>query len=137
LFTEGERLSGLTVIRDIERSKLTQDQWDAVVKWRGDGYSHSWIARKVLEEFGVEISRERLGKVLGRRSGSEIPSEGARTVDAVLSPGEEQKVREIAAGLGIRILKGSRSGEGSISGLLRSLAYGEIEVRRSGRRRAG
>lgn len=81
-----------------------------------------WTDRDIGRAYG--ISRQRIGQVLGPRQ----RTEGRRPVPVPLTPDAHERLRQLAAEHGYRVLYGPRVGDGSLSDLLEAIAAGRMKL---------
>lgn len=111
--------------------KLSSEQWDTIAQWdREENLSRAGLQRRIKAEFGVDITRSRIGQVLGRRMGADDAPTGTREYKFVLLPEHNERLRELAAEIGERQFGGSVDAPGNISGMLRGIAEGEYAISR-------
>lgn len=121
------------MVRALERSKLTAEQWREVESLDREGVPRAEISRIVRRNHGVEITRARLSQVLGAKELR--PGDEAQKLNVELTRTEVAELRRIAKAHRWTVISGPLAGEGSIAGLLRAVARGEVHLCRSRRDR--
>ena len=110
------------------KSKLSDAQWVKVEQWESSGIPRTEMVRRLAAEDGVHITRGGLAKAIGQRSYEKRPAPESKSYKIAITDDEKDRLREVAARLGVRHFGAAHDVPGSIPAMLRGIAAGELVV---------